>query len=47
MIAVKAKFDGKQVIFPEGFDPPQVGVVIVLFDADEWRTDDPAYLKAA
>lgn len=47
MIAVKAKFDGKHVILPEGFDAPDVGDVIVLFDADDWRADDPAYLKLA
>jgi len=47
VIAVKAKFDGKQIILPEDFERPEAGDVVVLFDADDWRTDDPAYLKAA
>jgi hypothetical protein len=35
MIAVKAKFDGKQVILPEDFQPPGPGEVIVWFEEDE------------
>jgi hypothetical protein len=48
MIAVKAKFDGKQVILPQDFTPPtQVGDVIVLFEADDWNAEDSDYLRAA
>jgi hypothetical protein len=35
MIAVKARFDGKQVILPDEFDPPGPGEVIVWFDEQE------------
>ncbi len=49
VIAVKAKFDGKNVILPEGFDPPSARQVLVVFDdeADEWDTTDREYLEAA
>lgn len=44
MIVVKAKFDGRQVVFPDGFDAPPAGDVVVVFGADDWDTKDPAYL---
>lgn len=39
MIAVKAKFDGKQVVLPADFTPPAEQDVIVLFE-DEELTDE-------
>lgn len=44
MIVVKAKFDGQQVVFPKGFEAPPAGDVVVVFDAGDWDTRDPAYL---
>jgi len=41
---VKAKFDGKQVVFPEDFEAPPAGDVVVVFEVDDWDTQDPAYL---
>ena len=40
MIAVKAKFDGKQVILPPGFEPPaEQQDVFVLFEDPELAED--------
>ena len=42
MQAVKAKFDGHQIILPKGIQPAKPGEVIVIFseadqpDADSW-----------
>ncbi len=49
VIAVKAKFDGKNVILPEGFTPPSARQVLVVFDdeIDEWDTNDQDYLASA
>ena len=46
MIAVKARFDGKRVLLPEGVTLPPVGDVFVVFDLDDWRTEDPGHLVA-
>jgi hypothetical protein len=41
MQAVKAKFDGRQIILPEGIQPAKPGEVIVIFsDADRSESDD-------
>ncbi len=49
VIAVKAKFDGKNVILPEGFNPPSARQVVVVFDdeTDEWDTNHQDYLASA
>ena len=35
MIAVRATFDGKQIVLPEGIDPPPIGEVFVMFEDAE------------
>lgn len=39
MIAVRATFDGKQIVLPEGVDPPPVGEVFVMFEEPESSDD--------
>ncbi len=46
MIAVKAKFDGKHVVLPEGMEPLPAGEVFVLFELDDWQSEDPGYLAS-
>jgi hypothetical protein len=50
MIAVKAKFDGKRVIFPKDFKPPARREVIVVFEDESSSSDEQEremWLKAS
>ncbi|HEV2293822.1 MAG TPA: hypothetical protein VGR35_08190 [Tepidisphaeraceae bacterium] len=38
MIAVKARFNGKQVVLPDGFQPPPQQEVIVIFEEGKSMT---------
>ena len=47
MLAIRARFDGRNVILPDGFAGPPPGKVILIFENTERQaTDDRSWQEA-